>query len=76
MSGLVQRVASERMTGVSGNCTLCGLFLEKVAVYVEVNFGPAGKYADTGNPLVALNRRSWVCCDCRDALSATTEEST
>jgi hypothetical protein len=62
----------------TGKCSLCGLFASTAAGQIEmrVEFGPAGMYADTGNPLVALNRVSLLCAPCIKAIATWAEEPT
>jgi hypothetical protein len=63
---------------VGGVCSLCGLFPSTAGGQIEmrVEFGPSGKYADTGNPLVALNRSSPICVPCIKEISTWAEEPT
>lgn len=66
---LVTRTASTPTIPLAARCKICRLWCDEGSLHIDVHFGPRGKYGDTGNPLVALNRRAWICGDCADTIA-------
>lgn len=75
MSKLVHRDVQYVLIPVGERCELCRLACHDGSVEISVHYGPKNKYGDTGNPLVALNRSSWVCESCLRALAVTADGS-
>ncbi len=64
------REVNDAAAPVGARCRLCKLYAEDhhgAAIRFEVMYG-GRRLRDEGNELVALDRESWLCWECLDAL--------